>query len=222
MSKTHIFLSSILIFILQLSAAKPKMADADSVKKPEDPIVITVNYTVEKGATVPEHFADTLKKAQTLLSKVFSSKEFKAAMYKQSFNDSAYSKSKKACFEKLYDPKNGKLTGELVYANLLANPVIDLSITIKNNGDKKTTMGLSYPCVSKFTTFDYWLVTDTELARRLARHIAHEFTHIRGYRHDNNVPDKYKWGRDVEEDPAYGVGSIVGEILTNWSKKGMI
>ncbi len=183
---------------------------------------LSVSYTVEEGAKVPEGFADTVKKAQMLLAKVFRSKEFKEALFKQSYNDSAYSKSKKACFLVVYDEKTGRISGEAVYQNLLKEKEVKLHINVKNNGDKKGTLGASYACNYQFTTYDYWLQEKGELARRLARHIAHEFTHIRGYRHDNKVPTPFKWGRDVEEDPAYGVGNIVGEILTAWSKKSLI
>ena len=183
---------------------------------------LNVSYTVEDGAKVPTGFADTVKKAQVLLAKVFRSKEFKEALFKQSYNDSAYSKTKKACFLTIYDEKTGRISGEAVYQNLLKEKDVKLLINVKNNGDKKGTMGASFACNHQFTTYDYWLQEKGELARRLARHIAHEFTHIRGYRHDNKVPKEFKWGREVKEDPAYGIGSIVGEILTAWSKKSLI
>jgi len=183
---------------------------------------LLISYTVEEGAKVPNGFADTVKKAQELLAKVFRSKEFKEALFKQSYNDSAYSKSKKACFLTVYDEKIGRISGGAVYQNLLQEKEVKLLINIRNNGDKKGTMGASYACSYQFTTYDYWLQEKGELARRLARHIAHEFTHIRGYRHDNKVPKEFKWGRNVKEDPAYGVGNIVGEILTEWGKKSLI
>ncbi|WP_199120961.1 hypothetical protein [Pedobacter sp. ASV28] len=187
-----------------------------------DEVRFDIKFKVENGAKVPDHFADTLKKAQELLNKVFYSKEFKEELYKQSYNDSAYSKSKKGCFETVYDSKNGRIAGKAVYDNLIANKNINLLITIKNNGDKKGTMGSSNACIDKITTYDYWLVEKEGLSQRLARHIAHEFTHIRGYRHDNKVDKAYKWGKKTNEDPAYGVGSIVGDILSAWSKKGLI
>lgn len=183
---------------------------------------LNVSYKVEEGAKVPEGFADTIKKAQFLLEKVFNSNEFKNALFKQSYNDSAYSKSKKACFLTVYDEKTGRITGETVYQNLLKEKEVKLLINIRNNGDKKGTMGASYACNYQFTTYDYWLQEKGELARRLARHIAHEFTHIRGYRHDNKVPKPFKWGRNIKEDPAYGIGNIVGEILATWGKKSLI
>ncbi|WP_461789787.1 hypothetical protein [Pedobacter sp.] len=181
-----------------------------------------ISFTVDEKATVPSQFADTLKKAEQLLSKVFSSSEFKEAMYKQNYNDSAYSKSKKKCFDIVFDQSTGRIPGKAVYDNLLADNEINLVINIKNNGDKKGTMGSSNACNYSITTYDYWLVEKGELAQRLARHIAHEFTHVRGYRHDNKVEKAYKWGHKPEEDPAYGVGSVVGEILRDWSKKGII
>lgn len=183
---------------------------------------LKVSFTLAKDASVPMHFADTLEKAQKLLNLVFSSREFKEMMFKQSYHDSAYSKSKKACFETIYDVKTGRISGESVYHNLLADKSVALLINIKNNGDKKTTMGSSNACSNNITTYDYWLVEGGALAQRLARHIAHEFTHVRGYRHDSKVAKAYKWGHDVKEDPAYSVGSIVGEILTKWAKKGLI
>jgi hypothetical protein len=183
---------------------------------------LTASFVLNKDASVPANFADTLKKAQELLSKVFSSDEFKDIMYKQSYNDSSYSKTKSGCFDKVYDTKSGRVSGKAVYDNLMMDGNVSLLITIKNNGTKKGTMGSSNACINKITTYDYWLVEKPGLAQRLARHIAHEFTHIRGYRHDNRVPKEYKWGRKLNEDPAYGVGSIVGEILTRWTKQGLI
>lgn len=181
-----------------------------------------ISFTVDEKATVPSQFADTLEKAQQLLSRVFSSSEFKEAMYQQSYNDSAYSKSKKKCFDVVFDQSTGRIPGKAVYDNLIADSNINLLVNIKNNGTKKGTMGSSNACNYTITTYDYWLVEKGELAQRLARHIAHEFTHIRGYRHDNKVEKTYKWGHQPKEDPAYGVGNIVGEILKDWSKKSKI
>ncbi len=189
--------------------------DLGNPHNPTKEVSFNLSYTVDQGATVPTHFADTLKKAQQLLNQVFSSVEFKERLSKQSYSDSAYSKSKKACFNTIYDPKTGRIPGVAVYDNLLVDQKIDLVITIKNNGNKKGTMGSSNACIYKITTYDYWLTEKVGLSMRLARHIAHEFTHIRGFRHDNKVPKPYKWGHKTSEDPAYGVGEIVGRILTN-------
>lgn len=183
---------------------------------------LNVSLTVSEGAQVPKHFADTLLKAQQLLSKVFSSAEFKEIMSQKSFSDSAYSKSKKKCFDVIYDPETGRISGKAVYDNLLKENNVSLSMVIKNNGDKKNTMGFAAACSYKITTYDFWLVEGGALSHRLARHIAHEFTHIRGYRHDNLVSKAHKWGLNAKEDPALGVGSVVGEILTRWAKFGII
>lgn len=183
---------------------------------------LNVSLTVSEGAQVPKHFADTLIKAQQLLSKVFSSAEFKEIMCQKSFSDSSYSRSKKKCFDVIYDPETGRISGKAVYDNLLKENNVSLSMVIKNNGDKQTTMGFAGACSYKITTYDFWLVEGGALSQRLARHIAHEFTHIRGYRHDNLVPKAHKWGLNTKEDPALGVGSVVGEILTRWAKFGII
>lgn len=183
---------------------------------------LKVSFVLDRDAKVVPHFADTLKKAQDLLNKVFSSSEFKEIMYQQSYNDSAYSKTKKDCFNRIYDAQTGRISGKAVYDNLLMERQVSLLITIRNNGLKKGTMGLSNACVNRITTYDYWLVEQDKLAQRLARHIAHEFTHIRGYRHDSRVSKEFKWGRKLNEDPAYGVGSIVGDILNRWAKNGII
>ena len=215
----------LLLIILALLALNVfAFEDRFGIKDTQKELVVNIrlSFDVSEGASVPTHFADSLKKAQQLLNKVFSSEEFKQIMQEQSFNDSAYSKSKKQCFEKIYDKKTGRILGSAVYDNLLNDKSVELIITIKNNGDKKTTMGLSSACVNKITTYDYWLVEGGELAQRLARHIAHEFVHIKGYRHDSKVEKAYKWGRKLNEDPAYGVGSIVGSILADWSKRGVI
>ncbi len=222
MKALKIFVPALLILVLGMALTIKKSKVSTTARSGRREISFRVSYTVDKNATVPEHFADTLKRAQELLGKVFSSSDFKLEMLKQQYNDSAYSKSKKACFQTVYDPKTGHIPGQAVYDNLLANSTVDLAITIKNNGDKRGTMGSSNACVNKITTYDYWLTEKEGLSIRLARHIAHEFTHIRGYRHDNKVPKAYQWGRKLTEDPAYGVGSIVGDILTKWDKAGLL
>ena len=212
MKALRIVIPIIIVSCLGMAFDVDKNKDAQANSEGRN-ISFRLSYVVEKSASVPIHFSDTLKRAEELLKKVFSSDEFKQEMFKQSYNDSAYSKSKKACFDLVYDAKSGRIPGEAVYNNLLASDKVDLAITIKNNGDKRRTMGSSSACVYKITTFDYWLSEKQGMSIRLARHIAHEYTHIRGYRHDNNVPKAYKWGRKLNEDPAYGVGSIVGNIL---------
>ncbi|MNR29899.1 hypothetical protein D3C85_1473160 [compost metagenome] len=122
----------------------------------------------------------------------------------------------------MYDPQTGRISGKAVYDNLMQNAEVKLLITIKNNGDNKSVMGSSSACSKKITTYDFWLVEGGALAHRLARHIAHEFTHSRGYRHDTKVAKEHKWGLNSKEDPALGVGSVVGEILTRWTKFGLI
>jgi len=182
-------------------------------------INLTINYTVVAGAVLPPTFADTVKKAQDLLTKVFSSKDFRDELYKRNFHDSAYSKSTSNCFSKVYGGTvaGRSIGGKAVYDNLLPNSVFSIGISIRNNGDNTTTLGSASACGSRITTNDYWLkITEKKLAFRLARHWAHEYTHIRGYRHDTNVPDAFQWGSDVNKDPAYGVGDVVGDVLDKW------
>lgn len=188
-------------------------------------IKLSLNYTLSPGGAVPASFPDTFKRAQELLQKVFSSKDFRDQLYKRNFHDSAYSKSSSTCFSKIYGGIGvGKnVAGKSVYDNLLANHSISITINIKNNGSNTTTMGSAAACVYKITTYDYWLkLSEKRLAQRMARHFAHEFTHIRGYRHDSNVATGFKWGSDVNKDPAYGVGDVVGEVLDKWTAAGII
>lgn len=196
-------------------------------KKQDDKIIIakpvSIKFKIETSsdATLPEGFADTLRKVEDILSKIFSSQDFKDALYKRSFSDSSFSKSKKGCFELAYED-NGRVSGKGVYENITRNKNISIEWSIKKytKGPKTSTMGFSNACVDKITSYDYWIKNDQYLSLRMVRHLAHEFTHVCGYRHDGKVPKAYKW--DKKDDPAYGVGGIVGDIMLNWAKKGLL
>jgi hypothetical protein len=227
---------SVIIMLASLAFAACKKSAEPKQQEPNEPKVqgpvetvkdvkLTLNYTLSSGGAVPASFPDTFKRAQELLAQVFSSKDFRDELYKRNFHDSAYSKSSSTCFSKAYGgPEVGKkIAGKSVYDNLLANNSISITINIKNNGTNTTTMGSAAACAYRITTYDYWLkLSEKRLAQRMARHFAHEFTHIRGYRHDSNVPSGYKWGSSVTKDPAYGVGDVVGTVLDKWTEAGII
>lgn len=181
---------------------------------------VEATFSIVGDADVPPSFADSAKKAQDLLTMVFSSKDFRDELYKRNFHDSAYSKTKSTCFNKVYGGTiaGRSIAGKSVYNNLLYQSSLDLKINIKYNGTNTTTMGSSSACGSVITTNDYWLkLTEKKLAYRLARHWAHEYTHIRGYRHGTAVAAPYTWSsNDVNLDPAAGVGDIVGLVLDKW------
>jgi hypothetical protein len=145
---------------------------------------------------LPKHFDDTLKKVNLLLNRIYSSREFKDSLYAHSFNDSTFSKVKSACFAKEINENTHRIEGSNVYNNLTAEKVIKLDLVVQETLNKTKTQGFSNACVYKITSNDYWMGEDQPLAYRYVRHIAHEFTHIRGYRHDNKVAKEYKWGRD--------------------------
>lgn len=218
MKLTDIALSTIIF--LSFSACKKESANKPAAKTTVvKETTVLVEIAVANGATVPSGFADTVKKAQDLLARVFSSSDFKDELYKMNFSDSAYSKTTSPCFNRVYGgilPKRS-IAGKSVYDNLLYKSSLEINVNIKNNGSNTTTMGSASVCGSAITTNDYWLkLSEQKLAYRLARHWAHEYTHIRGYRHDSNVPTAFKWGNNPELDPAYGVGEVVGQILDKW------
>ncbi len=226
MKKLHcsIFLA-LLITCVFGGCKKDKSQKEESAIENVKDVKITLTYTTTSDATLPTTFADTVKKTQDLLIKVFSSKDFRDELYKRNFHDSAYSKSTSSCFNRVYGStvKGHSIAGKSVYDNLLPSSVLSIAINVRKNGDNVNTLGSASACGSRITTNDYWLkITEKRLAYRLARHWAHEYTHIRGYRHDNNVVDGYKWGSDVNKDPAYGVGDVVGVVLDKWLATGII
>lgn len=184
-------------------------------------IKLSVTYTVATDATVPPKLEDTVKKAKELLIKVFSSKDFRDELYKRNFSDSAYSTMKNPCFNKVYGGtiKGRSIAGKSVYDNLFPFNDLNFKVNIRKNGNNTTTMGSASICGSTIYTNDYWLkVSEKKLAYRLARHWAHEYTHIRGYRHSSDaIPAAYRWSSsDVDRDPAVGVGDVVGTVLDRW------
>lgn len=212
--------------MLGISCNKSKEASAPEteVETVKD-IKLTISFTVSTDATVPTTFADTVKRAQDLLAMVFSSKEFRDELFKRNFHDSAYTKSTSTCFNRVYGgtERGRSIAGKSVYDNLLPNSTLSIAVIIKDNGTNTTTLGSASACGSRITTNDYWLkLSEKRLAQRLARHWAHEYTHIRGYRHDDKVTPGFEWGSDVNKDPAYGVGDVVGIVLDKWTKNGII
>jgi len=189
----------------------------------EDPVQVRFNFNfIAKGnVKLPANFGDTLKKVNVLLDQLFSSQEFKDSLSAHSFNDSTYSKVKNACFVRDINANTHRIDGRNVYDNLTADKVINLDLLVQETLKKTSTQGFSNACSYKITSNDYWMGENQPLAYRYVRHIAHEFTHIRGYRHDTRVEKEYKWGRSPNEDPAYGVGKIAGNILQRWSKSGI-
>lgn len=199
----------------------PKYANIETVKD----VKLSLSYTATSDATLPSTFADTVKKTQDLLNKVFASKDFRDELYKRNFHDSAYTKSTSNCFNRVYGGTvtGRSIAGKSVYDNLLPNITLNIAVSIRKNGDNTTTLGSASACGSRITTNDYWLkLSEKRLAQRLARHWAHEYTHIRGYRHDTNVTKGYEWGSDVNKDPAYGIGDVVGAVLDKWTSAGII
>ena len=184
------------------------------------PVNFSVKLQVSPEVVLPEGFTDSLEKARLILTKILSSEDFKQALTKRSFADSSFSKSKKGCFELIYDD-NGRVSGEGVYENVTRNANAGIEWVIKTYAKGKTsTMGFSSACVNRITSYDYWIKNGQYLSLRIVRHLAHEYTHVCGYRHSGRVAKAYKWKK--EDDPAYGVGGIVGEIMLDWIKKGIL
>lgn len=196
-------------------------AHSDDKIKIAKQVKFSVKVNVADNVILPEGFADTLKKAEDILSKILSSEEFKKELSKRSFADSAFSRTKKTCFERIYDEK-GRVSGLGVYENITRNPNIEIEWVIKKykDGEKTSVMGFATFCVNKITSHDYWIKNGQHLSLRFVRHLAHEYTHVCGYKHDKLLPKEHKFKKG--DDPAMGVGGIVGDIMLDWTKKGLL
>jgi hypothetical protein len=176
---------------------------------------------VAENVVLPIGFADTLKKAEELFNLIINSEDFKVALEKRSFADSAFTKSKRNCFERIYD-QSGRVSGLGVYQNLTRHKNVEIEWVIKKykNGEKTSVMGFASYCVNRITSHDYWIKNGQYLSYRFVRHLAHEYTHVVGYRHDKALPKEHKFAKG--DDPAMGVGGIVGDIMIDWTKRGVI
>lgn len=202
-------------------AFSPKNQKAALEIKVATEVKFSAKVNVAENVLLPEGFADTLKKAEEILSKILSSQDFKDALSKRSFADSAFSRTKRNCFELIYE-ENGRVSGKGVYENITRNPNIEVEWIIKKykDGQKTSVMGFSTFCVNKITSHDYWIKNGQHLSLRFVRHLAHEYTHVCGYKHDKLLPKEHKFKKG--DDPAMGVGGIVGDIMLDWTKKGII
>jgi len=211
----------LLALSLAFMSFENKLANNDDKTKIAKEVKLTFKVNVADNVDLPEGFADTLKKAEEILSKILSSEDFKQALSKRSFADSAFSKTKKTCFERIYD-ENGRVSGLGVYENITRNPNVEIEWVIKKykDGQKTSVMGYSTFCVNKITSHDYWIKNGQYLSLRFVRHLAHEYTHVCGYKHDKLLPKEHKFKKG--DDPAMGVGGIVGDIMLDWTKRGLL
>lgn len=216
-----VFSCFFLILGLVFVAFKGNVAKSDDKIKIAKEMKVSLRVNVADDVELPEGFADTLKKAEEILSKIFSSEDFKQALSSRSFADSAFSKTKRGCFERIYD-ENGRVSGRGVYENITRNPNIEIEWVIKKykNGQKTSVMGFATFCINKITSHDYWIKNGQYLSLRFVRHLAHEYTHVCGYKHDKLLPKEHKFKKG--DDPAMGVGGIVGSIMLDWTKRGLI
>ncbi|WP_293299369.1 hypothetical protein [Pedobacter sp. UBA4863] len=219
-SKANVFACILLVLGVLFSSFKYAKNNDDKIKIAKE-VKITFMVNVAENVVLPEGFADTLKKAADILTKILSSEDFKEALTKRSFADSAFSKTKKTCFERIYD-ENGRVSGLGVYENITRNPNIQIEWVIKKykDGEKTSVMGFATFCVNKITSHDYWIKNGQYLSLRFVRHLAHEYTHVCGYKHDKLLPKEHKFKKG--DDPASGVGGIVGDIMLDWTKRGLI
>lgn len=211
----------LLVLVLLFASFKNKFASSDDKIKIAKEVKINFKVKAADNVELPEGFTDTLKKAEQILSKILSSEDFKQELSRRSFADSAFSKTKRSCFERIYD-ENGRVSGKGVYENITRNPNIEIEWIIKKykDGEKTSVMGFSTFCINKITSHDYWIKNGEYLSLRFVRHLAHEYTHVCGYKHDKLLPKEHKFKKG--DDPAMGVGGIVGEIMLNWTKRGLI
>lgn len=168
------------------------------------------------------NFKPVADEALELLSKVFSSKEFKDSIYKYDYapsnqlnNPYQCSKAKDLNVIKV-DPTKNRINGSMVYDDLLKYKDVALNLVIRKS-DVKNVLGSSSYCNFTITSNDYWLKEDDmamTLPEEYAIHLGHEFCHTLGYYHNDDKHPNTK-----TEDVAYGTGSLVANILWDWSLK---
>jgi hypothetical protein len=190
--------------------AKPLMVAAKHKK-----VVFKLgNYTSEL-----DDFRDTAIKALDLMSKVFSSKEFKDSIAKYDFPCSNAWFKENICktlgniIVYKCDSAANVVHGSTVYDDLLMEKKVTLDLNIIHPKGKTNSYGYSAACVYKINTYSWWLKNNRKqpLAEEYAIHLAHEYCHIVGYYHSSY--------HHIEKDVSYRMGGIVRNILWRWSQE---
>lgn len=166
-----------------------------------------------------DNFRDTAVKALELMSKVFSSKEFKDSLDKYDFPCSNawfkenICKSPKSIIVYKCDSTANVVHGSTVYQDMLMEKNVTLDLNIIHPKGKTNSYGFSAACVYKINTYSWWLKNDRKqpLSEEYAIHLAHEYCHIVGYYHSSY--------HKLNQDVSYRMGGIVRNILWRWSQE---
>lgn len=166
-----------------------------------------------------ENFRDTAVKALALMSKVFSSKEFKDSLDKYDFPCSNawfkenICKTPKNIIVYKCDSAANVVHGSTVYQDMVMEKNVTLDLNIIHPKGKTNSYGFSAACVYKINTYSWWLKNDRKqpLSEEYAIHLAHEYCHVVGYYHSSY--------HKIEKDVSYRMGGIVRNILWRWSQE---
>jgi hypothetical protein len=203
-----IFMASYTYKQLPVSATQTPSAKAKKV------VFKLGNYTSEL-----DNFRDTAIKALDLMSKVFSSKEFKDSISKYDFPCSNAWFKENICKNPgsiiIYkcDSAANVVHGSTVYEDLLMEKKVTLDLNIIHPKGKTNSYGYSAACVYKINTYSWWLKNDRKqpLSEEYAIHLSHEYCHVVGYYHSSY--------HRTNDDVSYRMGGIVRNILWRWSQE---
>ncbi|TZF82664.1 hypothetical protein FW774_14270 [Pedobacter sp. BS3] len=174
-----------------------------------------VKFKLGEYSSELDNFRDTAIKALHLMSKVFSSEEFRDSLDKYDFPCSnGWYKPCKTPGNQIInkcDSTDHRVHGNTVYKDLLMEKVVTLNLAIKHPKGKTGSYGWSDACIYKISSYSWWLKNNRRqpLSEEYAIHLAHEYCHIVGYYHSRE--------HSRSNDVAYRVGGIVRNILWRWS-----
>lgn len=200
---------------------EPKPSNANNDETGSSPTLKTVNLKVGTLTSSISNFKPTADEALSLLSKVLSSQEFKDSIAKYNYAPTNQLSNPRQCSSAKdlniikVNPNTGRINGTTVHDDLLKYKDVTLNLTVRDRGEPTTVMGSSSFCNFTIYSNDYWLKEDDNamtLAERYATHLGHELCHILGYYHSSHPDIK-------TEDVSYGIGSLISNILWDWSLK---
>ncbi len=177
----------------------------DSAKK--------VRFQLGTFSSSISNFQDSATKALSILSDVFSTKEFKDSLLTYTFvcsNGSSNSclASKPKLHRYKCDSVLQVITGQTVYDDLTADSVVNINLQVLASSGS-SPYGYTYVCSSTIYSYDWFLKNNNRAlptTQEYAVHLAHEFTHTLGYVHSSN--------HTAAQDLTSRIGRIVRNILT--------
>lgn len=167
------------------------------------------------------NFRPIADEALDLLSKVLSSQEFRDSIAKYNYAPTNQLGSPRQCTRATslnvikVNPITNRIDGTMVHDDLLKYKELSLNLVVRDRGEPTTVMGSSSFCNFTITSNDYWLKEDDmsmTLPEEYAIHLGHELCHILGYYHHTHPDTK-------TEDVSYGIGSLIANVLWDWSLK---